>query len=67
MCLLGIQNMITRYENIRLSGDKIKRDHDEEKLLSYLKDEHVRQVVSSQAKILRCVMEQIDVLEKDIH
>ena len=67
MCLLGIQNMINRYENIQLSGDKIKREyHDEEKLLSYLKDEHVRQAVSSQAKILRCVMEQIDVLEKDI-
>jgi transposase len=66
-CLLGIQNMITRYENIQLSGDKIKRkDHDEEKLLSYVKDEHVRRAVSSQTKILRCVMEQIDALEKDI-
>jgi transposase len=67
MCLLGIQNMITRYENVQLSGDKIKREfYEEEKLLSYLKDEHVRQAVSSEAKILRCIMEQIDVLEKNI-
>lgn len=67
MCLLGIQNMIARYENVQLSGDKIKRQlYEEEKLLSYLKDEHVRRAVNSQAKILRCVMEQIDILEKGI-
>jgi len=67
MCLLGIQNMVTRYENIQLSSNEIKREcQNEEKLLSYLKDEHVRQAVSSQAKILCCVMEQIDVLERDI-
>jgi transposase len=66
-CLLGIQNMITRYENVRLSGSKIKRQlHEEGKLLSYLKDEHVRQAMGSQAKILQCIMEQIDELEKSI-
>ena len=67
MCLLGIQAMITRYENVRLSGEKIKRlKDDEEKLLGYLKNEHVRLAVGSQVKILRCIMEQIAILEKDI-
>ena len=67
MCLLGIQAMITRYENVRLSGEKIKRlKDDEEKLLSYLKNEHVRLAVGSQFKILGCIMEQVDILEKDI-
>jgi transposase len=67
MCLLGIQGMITRYENIRLSGEKIKRlKDDEEKLLSYLKNEHVRLAVGSQFKILCCILEQVAILEKDI-
>lgn len=66
-CLLGIQGMITRYENVRLTGEKIKRlKNDEEKILYYLKDEHVRVATQSQLKILRCIMEQIDVLEKNI-
>lgn len=67
MCLLGIQGMITRYENVRLSGEKIKRlKDDEEKLLGYLKNEHVRLAVGSQFKILCCIMEQVAILEKDI-
>lgn len=33
MCLLGIKNMITRYENVKLTGDRIKRfSGDEEKM-----------------------------------
>ena len=67
MCLLGIQGMITRYENVCLSGEKIKRlANEEEKILSYLKDEHVRVATHSQLKILRCIMEQINILEKSI-
>jgi len=67
MCILGIQAMITRYENVRLSGEKIKRFKEgEEKLLSYLKNEDVRVATQSQLKILRCIMEQIDILEKNI-
>ena len=67
MCLLGIQGMITRYENVCLSGEKIKRlANDEEKILCYLKDEHVRIATQSQLKILRCIMEQIAILEKSI-
>jgi transposase len=65
--LLGIQGMITRYENIRLSGDKIKRcKAEDEKILGYVKDEEVRLAVQSQLKILRCIMEQIEQLEKSI-
>jgi transposase len=67
MCLLGIQAMITRYENIPLSGAKIKRlVNEEDKILGYLKDEHVRVAAQSQLKILRCIMEQIAILEKRI-
>ena len=67
MSLLGIQAMITRYENVRLTGEKIKRSkNDEEKILCFLKDEHVRTAAQSQLKVLRCIMEEIDVLEKSI-
>lgn len=68
MCLLGIQAMITRYENVRLSGEKIKRliKEDEEKVLGYLKNEHVRIAAQSQLKILRCLMDQVAILEKTI-
>src|SRR4029077_14178540 len=38
----------------------------EEKLLGYLKDEDVRVGALSQLKILRCIMEEIGVLEKSI-
>ena len=67
MCLLGVQAMITRYENICLSGEKIKRlSSEEDKILCYLKDEDVRVAAQSQLKILRCIMEQVSVLEKSI-
>jgi len=67
LCLLGIQGIITRYENVRLSGSKIKKlKDDEEKLLGYLKNGDVCLAVQSQLKILNCIMEQIDILEKTI-
>lgn len=68
MCLLGIQAMITRYENVRLSGEKIKQltREDEEKVLGYLKNEHVKIAAQSQLKILRCVIDQVAILEKTI-
>ena len=67
MSLLGIQAMITRYENVCLSGEKIKRlASEEDKILSYLKDEHVRVAAQSQLKILGCIMEQVSILEKSI-
>ncbi|MCE3239482.1 MAG: family transposase [Gammaproteobacteria bacterium] len=68
MNILGIQGMITRYENVRLTGEKIKRLSKEEagKLLGYLKDDYVKIGVKSQLQILRCIMTQIDELEKTI-
>lgn len=66
MCLLGVQSMITRYENIRFTGEKIKRLMYEEKLLCYLKNDDVRLAVESQSKVLRCIIEEIDILEKSI-
>jgi transposase len=65
MNILGIQGMLTRYENVRLSGDKIKREADE-KILKYVQNEHVQVAVESQLKILRCIMKQIEHLEKSI-
>jgi transposase len=68
MCLLGIQAMITRYENIRLSGDKIKRltQEGEEHVIGYLKNEQAKIAAQGQLKILKCIMEQVSILEKEI-
>ncbi len=67
MNILSIQSLITRYENIRLTGTKLKSlVNDEEKISLYLKDEHVKLAVKSQLAILRCTMEQVDGLEKAI-
>jgi transposase len=67
MCLLGIQGIVTRYENVRLTSDKIKRNTvDEEAILKYIKDEHVRLAVQSQLKVLYCIMEQVANLEMAI-
>ncbi len=65
MSILGIQGIITRYENIPLSGDKIKRE-DDEKILRYVQNPQVRLAVQSQLKILRCIMDQVNHLEKNI-
>src|SRR6185312_15857827 len=64
MNILGIQGMLTRYENVRLSGDKIKRclEKDEEKIVGYIKDKEVQLAVKSQWTILRCLTDQIHVL-----
>lgn len=63
--LLGIQGMITRYENVSLSGRKIKQLSKEE-LLGYVKDKNVRLAVFSQNEVLGTIMKQIDELEKSI-
>ena len=61
-CVLSIQGMLTRYENICLSGNKIKNEKPE-KLLSLIKDEDVKVAAQSQIEILKCVMNRIAVLE----
>ena len=63
-CLLSIQGMITRYENICVTASKIKSSDD--KLLDFIKDENVKFAAKSQLKVLECIMEQIDLLEKQI-
>lgn len=66
-CLLGIQSMITRYENVCLSGAKLKRlIDDEQEILKYIKDEQVIVAVRAQLSLLGCLMEQINCLEKTI-
>jgi len=64
-CLLSIQSTITRYENIRLTGNNIKTLNTE-KALSLVKDENVRLAIQSQLKVLNCIMEQVDLLEMEI-
>ncbi len=65
MLLLSIQNMICRYENIHLSSDKIKRCATEE-TLSHLKQAHVQCAAQSELKVLKCLVDEIKVLEKAI-
>ena len=66
MNLLGIQAMLTRYENVNLRGDKIKSFKGQEELLNYVKDEHVKLAVQSQYKVMCCLMGEIQQLEKKI-
>lgn len=67
MNILGIQSMITRYENIKFTGDKIKQYvSQEEKLLDCLRDNHVKIAMQSQIKILDVLIGQINHLEKMI-
>lgn len=71
MCVLGIQAMVTRYENVKFTADRIKRySGDEakasEKILQYVKDNHVRLAVQSQLKILHCIITEVANLEKAI-
>ncbi|OGT41756.1 MAG: hypothetical protein A3F13_03815 [Gammaproteobacteria bacterium RIFCSPHIGHO2_12_FULL_40_19] len=47
--VLGIQAMLTRYENVKLTGQKIKSCHKkEDEILKYAKDESVRLAVQAQ-------------------
>jgi transposase len=68
-CLLSIQGMITRYENICITSSKIKSSSNEKgnnKILDFIKDENVKLAAQSQLKVLDCIMEQINLLEKQI-
>jgi transposase len=65
MNLLSLQGMITRYENVKITSSKLKQSQgDEEKILKYITDADVRLAVKSQLKILYCLMEEINQLEK---
>jgi len=67
MSVLGVQAMITRYENVKISAAKIKGcKKDPEEILKHIKDESVKIAAQSQLKILHCVVEQIAILEKNI-
>lgn len=57
--------MITRYENAQLSGRKIKYSSNKE-IMDLIQDENVKFAAQSQFKVLNCIMEQIDLLEKRI-
>jgi transposase len=62
--LIGIQSTITRYENIQVSCDKMKRSLEDELILGFIKDARVRLASEAQLSVLRCIMEQIDKLEE---
>lgn len=57
--------MINRYENMRLLASKIKSTSND-KIFDLVKDENVKFAAQSQLKVLNCIMEQIDVLERQI-
>ena len=63
--LLTIQGIVTRYENVKITGTKLK-SCDEKKLLSYVKDDNVKLAVKTRYHVLQTVMEQILILEKAI-
>lgn len=65
--VLGIQAMLTRYENIKLTAQKIKFSKGKEnEILKNLKDELVRTAVQSHLAVLHCMVDQIELLEKNI-
>src|SRR3990167_5761184 len=67
MSVLGVQAMITRYENVKISAAKIKGcKKDPEEILKHIKDESVKIAAQSQLKILHCVVEQIAILAMTI-
>lgn len=66
MCVLGIQAMITRYENIKCTAEKIRDSESKEKILGFIKDGDVKIAAESQLKILYCIVEQVSILEKNI-
>jgi transposase len=66
MSVLGIQSAITRYENVKWSSEKIKTSEDA-KILSSVKDPRVCLAIGAQLRVLRCILEQVEELEKNIH
>jgi len=64
-CLLSIKGLITRYENVCATAREIKSSSNS-KILDWIKDENVKFAAQSQLKILNCIMEQINLLEKKI-
>lgn len=64
-CLLSVQGMIARYENVRITASKIKSPNNG-KILDFIKDGNVKFAAQSQLKVLDCIMEQINLLEKQI-
>jgi len=67
MSVLGVQGRINRYENCKLTARKLKTSKaNEEEILSYIHDEHVRLAVQGQLKILQCIVDQLEALERII-
>lgn len=63
--LLGVQSAITRYENIKLSANKIKNATNDEVLIC-VQDTRARMAISAQLNVLRCILDQVEELEKMI-
>src|SRR3989338_3419202 len=60
MSVLGVQAMITRYENVKISAAKLKNcKNDEEKILSLVRNEDVKIAVKSQLAVLHCIVDQV--------
>ena len=67
MNVLGIQAMITRYVNLKVSSRTIKScKNKEEEILNHITDHDVRAAAQSQLKVLHCIIDQVESLEKNI-
>lgn len=66
--LLGLQNMLVRYENIKIGTTKIKTLSltDKMKLASYAKDKNIQLAIKGQAAVLETVLKQIETLEIEL-
>lgn len=66
--LLGLQNMLVRYENIKLGATKIKTLvlTDKVKLANYTEDKNIQIAITGQAAVLETVLREIEAMETEI-
>lgn len=66
--LLGLQNMLVRYENIKLAATKIKTLvlTDKSKLANYTKDKNIQTAINGQAMVLETLLNEIEIMETEI-
>jgi len=66
MSVLGIQAMITRYDNLKIGAKSIKNCKNKEEISNLITDADVRIAAQSQLNVLYCIVDQVALLEKNI-
>jgi len=64
-CLLSMQSMIMRHTGIKVSAQKIKKITDDE-IKNYFKDGNNILGITAQRNVLKCLMQQIEIIEKSV-